>query len=286
MSFSVNGHNSSNSNALLLDQHYPALEAFPMRIGWGPMDAHFKSGAFADLRWRFYVNQQAGMQVIGPGANVMIAAKQLVILPAWLTWRLHCTQALEHLYVEVECPSLGAAQIAKHYHGAITARTKSSDAFISCVRKIQQAQAHKEHHQTQAQSSGLGNLLQAAIHQVMADIAPDFIDAEHRPQLLQDLIAFIQEHLADDLRVPSLAHTFHCSPKHLTNLFNQFLSVSPAAFIREQRIARACHLLRESERSIEQIAEDVGFANRAYLSRVMQAMTHVPPARYRKRHQQ
>ena len=123
----------------------------------------------------------------------------------------------------------------------------------------------------------------AGIHQAMAHVNPYLQDLKPKHQLLDGICQFIEEHLHSDLRIPGLAERFMCSPKHITNLFNHYLQQSPAAYIRDRRLALACNLLRESDLSIEQIAEQAGFANRAYMSRIMSKHMHIAPAAYRKR---
>ncbi|MFD5317048.1 helix-turn-helix domain-containing protein [Streptomyces sp. NPDC127098] len=71
-------------------------------------------------------------------------------------------------------------------------------------------------------------------------------------------LAHIEAHLADPLTVPGIARAAGVSHNHLTRLFRAHTGTTVIAYIRQRRIARARHLLRESTLSISAIATQVG----------------------------
>lgn len=268
MSFSVNVASRTYSFA---EQH-PTIAAHPVRIGWGEMQRR-TTEPFVDVWWRFYVNDGPGMTVHGPGGDVTIPAQRLAILPAWITWQLSCRRKLKHLFVEVECPDISTQQVQQSCNAAYVIDKSAGQLFINSVQTILQQRSHP----------GIGNLVCAGVHQAMASIAQYFSTLPLNNALITEILSYIDEHIAYDLRIPELALRFNCSQKHITNLFNYYLNQSPAAYIRERRLTKACNLLRETQLSIEHVAEQSGFANRAYFSRVMRQDMNIPPATYRKR---
>ncbi len=258
-------------NRTPLQDIYPTFEAIPQRLGWVDMGAGL-TDHFSDVWWRFYVNADAGMRIQGPGAALKAPAQRLVILPAWISWQLEMRNPLRHFFLEVECPQISARQIASRYNKAILIPQQQGTLFVDVAQRMQ----------AEEQAADIGHQMHAAVHLAMSHIAQDFADITAQPNVLQQIMTFIEADLQADLRVPTLAQQFHCSPKHITNLFNEHLQITPAAFVRERRIVQACKLLRETEDSIEHIAEACGFANRAYMSRVMQQQVHIAPAAYRK----
>jgi len=58
---------------------------------------------------------------------------------------------------------------------------------------------------------------------------------------------------------------------------------TPAKYVQERRVAAATEKLVFSEATIDQIAEETGFANRFHFSRVFTQIMSVGPGTYRKR---
>ena len=273
MSFSVNFDPEQGQSFAIQAQLQP-LQFNTARFGWSLMPA-FHGHPFADAWWRLYLNLDAGMCIHGPGATVALPAQQLAILPAWVTWELSCSRSVRHIFIEITCPQFSSQQVQSLFDQALICNKSDSQILRQLMPRIQQ----------NPHATDFGNQLMAGIHQCMASLAPTLKSILPQHQLLDALCNYINAHLADDLRIPQLAQRFSCSPKHITNLCNQYLQQSPAAYIRDQRLGRACQLLRDTDYSIEQIAALSGFANRAYLSRIMSKHMHVAPATYRKRTQ-
>ncbi|MEV0174155.1 helix-turn-helix transcriptional regulator [Streptomyces sp. NPDC050803] len=71
-------------------------------------------------------------------------------------------------------------------------------------------------------------------------------------------ISYIESRLADPLTVPGVARAAGVSHNHLTRLFRSVTGDTVVAYIRQRRLERARHLLRESTLSISAIAATVG----------------------------
>ena len=80
-----------------------------------------------------------------------------------------------------------------------------------------------------------------------------------------------------------LAGIVNMAPNSFARLFKQRTGQTPQAYIRKIRIDNACRLLHHSELSISTIAEECGFSDRYYFTKVFSDATSVGPAQYRKR---
>jgi transcriptional regulator GlxA family with amidase domain len=65
-------------------------------------------------------------------------------------------------------------------------------------------------------------------------------------------------------------------------LFKQHYDSTPARFVTETRIREASHRLLQTDESIDLIAEQTGFPNRAYFSRVFKKIIGDSPAAFRR----
>ncbi len=93
---------------------------------------------------------------------------------------------------------------------------------------------------------------------------------------------FMHINLTRKLTVDDVARAAGMSPRNLNHLFQQHLEMSPMRVLLDFRLDKACRLLRHDDASIEQIAEDCGFPNRYYFSRMLKQHRGTSPAAYRR----
>ena len=94
-------------------------------------------------------------------------------------------------------------------------------------------------------------------------------------------LSFIEEHLAEPIRLQDLAVRTALAPVYFSNLFSGAMGVSPIQYLNRRRIARSKELLLISPLSIKEIAAKTGFEDPLYFSRVFQKQEGVSPLHYR-----
>jgi transcriptional regulator GlxA family with amidase domain len=95
--------------------------------------------------------------------------------------------------------------------------------------------------------------------------------------------AFIIENPGLDLRVELLADIAGMSLRNFSRVFRDETGHTPAAFVSEVRLARACRMLEGSRRTIDEIAFHCGFNNSDVMRRVFLRLKSVTPSDYRAR---
>jgi AraC family transcriptional regulator len=101
-------------------------------------------------------------------------------------------------------------------------------------------------------------------------------------QKMQQAIAYIHDHLAEDLTISAIADELEMSQYYFSRLFKQSIGVSPYRYVMEQRIEAAKHLLKKTSLPISMIADRVGFANQNQLTIQFRKLTGTTPSNYRK----
>src|SRR5262249_1198951 len=74
------------------------------------------------------------------------------------------------------------------------------------------------------------------------------------------LAQYIEEHLADEISLSSLAQLVRLSPFHFSRAFKESFGMPPHRYLTRQRIERAKGLLAARNLSVTEIGLDVGFS--------------------------
>ena len=94
-------------------------------------------------------------------------------------------------------------------------------------------------------------------------------------------IAYINDHLKDGISMKEMAGLCHLSPSYFSRTFNRETGESFANYINRRKIALAKELLRETNKSISQIAEETGYINISNFIAVFKRLEGVTPSVYR-----
>ena len=99
-------------------------------------------------------------------------------------------------------------------------------------------------------------------------------------QLLQ-VLEYINEHLNQDIKLADLAQLLGISQYHFSRLFKQSIGTAPYQYLLQQRIERAKQLLKETDKSIMEIAFLCGFNSHSHLSKQFRQFIGMTPKAYR-----
>jgi len=94
--------------------------------------------------------------------------------------------------------------------------------------------------------------------------------------------AYIEERVADDIPLATLAELARLSPYHFSRSFKHSFGMPPHRYHANRRIERAKHLLANRELSVTAIALDVGFSETSTFSAAFHRLTGQTPSRYRR----
>lgn len=98
-------------------------------------------------------------------------------------------------------------------------------------------------------------------------------------QRIYEIIQYIHENYADELTLDALCTRFYINKSYLCSLFHQVTGITPMQYLINCRMMKAKHLLA-AQRSVEETAEAVGYANLSHFSRSFKNLTGVRPKQY------
>ncbi|MGX7131615.1 AraC family transcriptional regulator [Enterococcus songbeiensis] len=101
------------------------------------------------------------------------------------------------------------------------------------------------------------------------------------PQLLSEIILFIDIHLADDLSIPRFSENFFMSGAYLSRYFKKFMGITLQDYIISKRIEYAKQLLL-SGKTVDESCEESGFRNYYNFIRTFKTRVGMPPGAFKK----
>jgi transcriptional regulator GlxA family with amidase domain len=104
-------------------------------------------------------------------------------------------------------------------------------------------------------------------------------DADTQP--IQDLLAWLPEHLTQDLSIPKLALLTNLSERHFSRLFKAEVGVGPAEHIESLRLEAACRLIETTHLTVEQVASTCGFGTVETMNRAFRRRLGTTPLQHR-----
>jgi AraC-like DNA-binding protein len=97
--------------------------------------------------------------------------------------------------------------------------------------------------------------------------------------------AVMRSHLHDSLNLDALAAQFKLSRFHFAKTYRALTGHAPIQDFIQLKMAHACRLLDEGEQGIREVAEQLGYEDVYYFSRLFRKVVGMAPSHYRALHQ-
>lgn len=260
-------------------EHF-ALDRLPrvrlLTIGWydpGPGEWHLRRAINA--HWTYYCNDRDGAVLRTPMGEVPLRAGQLVLIPGSCRYDAICPVALRHMFGFFDLPGL------LHQRSLSVQQPLAVPSVDDGILKelLAQPGVNLSPHQ---------NLrLVACLNQAVAHVLPPeaFIAGDSVHDLILPACRIIDQSYAKPISNAELAAACGMSLTTFLRHFRKATGTTPTQVLRIRRVQAAALELERGATSLDAVAATSGFPNRAYLSRVFQAVLGMPPSAYRKRHQ-
>jgi len=98
---------------------------------------------------------------------------------------------------------------------------------------------------------------------------------------LRRVLAYIEEHLADDIAVADLANVACLSIFHFTRAFAATMGVPPHRYVSQRRLESAKAMIATGRGSLSEIALDCQFSSQSSFTRAFRRAVGMTPAEYR-----
>lgn len=95
-------------------------------------------------------------------------------------------------------------------------------------------------------------------------------------------LSYLEEHFNQPLELPGVAAAVFLSPNYLNRLFKMETGFTCMDYLIRLRVRRAQDLLNNTDFHINEIAQQVGYDDPYYFSRIFKQKTGIAPKKYRK----
>ncbi|WP_425490123.1 helix-turn-helix domain-containing protein [Dyella telluris] len=93
---------------------------------------------------------------------------------------------------------------------------------------------------------------------------------------------YIEQHLAERLQLADLAAITKLSVSRFISAFRCSTGTPPYRYLVQRRVAAAAVLIRETNRTLTQIAQETGFSDQSHLCRSFAQVLRMTPGNYRR----
>ena len=100
---------------------------------------------------------------------------------------------------------------------------------------------------------------------------------------IETIVGYMQQHYSEKLTLADLASHLGCSPEECCRLFSRTLKQSPMSYLNSIRILSSLSMLTSTNKSIAEVAQDVGFGSSSYYTEKFKKAMNCKPLEYRKR---
>lgn len=102
--------------------------------------------------------------------------------------------------------------------------------------------------------------------------------------VVREIIAYVSDRVfCEDITLTDISKALHINKNAVSNVFKDYIGVSPAEFVKTVRLQRSLTLLANPEISVTDVAYRSGFGSIRSFNRVFFETMHCTPTEYRKK---
>ena len=103
---------------------------------------------------------------------------------------------------------------------------------------------------------------------------------EYRNRIVENVKAYINDHVHNKLSLNDVADTFFISSGYLSQLFKKYNDMGFNEYVNYKKIEEAKHLLSDGTKKVYEVADLLGFESAFYFSKVFKKVEGISPTEY------
>lgn len=194
----------------------------------------------------------------------------------------------KELFRDFLCNSWQTLDLSMYYlkgYKHILSQTEYPAIYYLLTHIIQELTEQKSNYQLNVKALLLSVYIDLCRIQNMQNTSPKDVDKCRTPDnvlVIAPVLEYIEDNYTKALHIDQLSDLCHWSPTHFRRVFHEIIGTSPLDFINNTRIIKSCNLLRDTQESILNISEMVGFHSVSSYNRSFTKIMQMSPREYRK----
>lgn len=222
--------------------------------------------------WRCYWNVTSGGRLRVGGAEVELLTDRLYLIPGYFRFSTFAAKPFEQFYIHFSMPE----DYIVRECGILTAPLRPH--WKQLWREWEMLERNGEQNRFRREIAA-GAILAEALLELPDEL---MVTRPLRSPMTERVLELLRRESAAPRSNPELARACGVDLRTFLRRFRRETGESPQQFSRKVRIEAACRYLLYTSKSIEEIAELTGFADRYYFSRVFRRLQRKSPAQFRR----
>ncbi|QHT61045.1 AraC family transcriptional regulator [Paenibacillus lycopersici] len=159
--------------------------------------------------------------------------------------------------------------------------------FDKCkIRNFEYMKQRFERLHLEAMGKGKFNsyVMTGILSEIIGLVAREFEQVEVTPiklKLVNALQNYMVAHYREPVHIDQLASLIHRSANYTISIFREVTGISPIQYVHAMRIKEACKLLKNSDLSVTEISNYLGYYDHSYFFRMFKKLTSRSPTDYK-----
>jgi AraC family transcriptional regulator, arabinose operon regulatory protein len=223
--------------------------------------------------WRLYYNQKVGHHARFGESCVELTPEHIMLIPPHCLCHLLGVSPVPHFWITFSFTRSPADD------QALPVLLKPRETEMCLIRDAQRLILADKTWEPRDEILGTG---MALLDVVLA--RPELRWKPSMPENMERVRRAIEERFGKALPNSDLAQVAGLCVAGFERTFKRHFGTTAARYVTELRVRAAAHLLLQTDQTLDAIAAQTGFPNRAYFSRVFKNVTAEPPAGFRRKH--
>ena len=177
----------------------------------------------------------------------------------------------------------GITDVLRNYNINLFSRSLTDISFFAddAERILHQLELMMDEHQRK--EAGYLPIIRSCLIQILVLTARKTeLVPSHTDKRITEIVDHINKNYSGDITLEDVSRKFYCSLSNISILFKKQMGMTFTQYLRKVRMEAACKLLINTDKSIDEIADDIGYSDVRSFRTHFKSSYNITPLKFRK----